>query len=212
MTSPKFPNTPKPSFGSFSDGFPKPHKGSGSEFSEVICFNEPLLACQSNDLVNEQTPVQVSQTIQNRKFRPAPAQIFAVFQPSSVMHDPWSETEEPVSQSLPDNCDMSVQGPSIPNRPTLMKVGEDPYDPWNPCVSVEVPHDVNQSIPRFGHDLGRKQTGCFSNTKPLHTPVLSKLGEDPYDQIQGCLNLEHQTLQTKRPLHIHIRVDPRNAL
>ena len=135
-------------------------------FAEVICFNQPLLACQSNDLVNEQTPVQVSQT--NQQFRPAPAQIFAVFEPSSVMHDPWNETEGPVSQSLPDNYDMSAKGPSIPNRPTLMKVGEDPNDPWNPCVSVDVPR-VNQSIPRFGHDSGPKQTGCSSNTKPLHT-------------------------------------------
>ena len=184
-------------------------------FVEVTCFNQPLLACQSNDLVNEQTPVQVSQT--NQQFRPAPAQIFAVFEPSSVMHDPWNETEGPVSQSLPDNYDMSAKGPSIPNRPTLMKVGEDPNDPWNPCVSVDVPR-VNQSIPRFGHDSGPKQTGCSSNTKPLHTPVFSKLGDDPYDpwntceQIHGCINLEHQKLQTMRPLGIHIRVDPRNAL
>ena len=106
---------------------------------------------------------------------------------------------------------MSTQGFSIPKIPTLMKVGEDPTDPWNPYAFVVEP-GLEQSIPQFGRNSGQKQTGCSS--KPLNKPVLLKMGEDPHDpwniceQLHGCQNLEHQTPQTSSC----IRVDPRNAL
>ena len=212
MTSTKFPNTPKPTLESFPDGFPKPIALSVSESSEVVCFHEPLLACQSNQSVNFQASGQVNQTVPNQNLQFAPVANSARSQLGFVMHDPWNEPEEMVEQSLPVESNISIQGFPIPFVPTLMKVGEDPNDPWNHFVPDVEPY--LQPIPHFGSDSEPKQTGHQPNTQPTNKPVLLKAGEDIHDPWNICdqphrfYNLQQQTLQTSSCSD----VDPRNAL
>ena len=212
MTPTKFPNTPKPIFGSCSDGFPKPIALSVSESSEVICFHEPLLAFQSNNSVNEQASRQVNQTVSNPKLQFEPVANRDMSQSSFVMHDPWNECVDTVEQSLPAQSNMSFQDPPISNVPTLLKVGEDPNDPWNPHVLDVEP--CRQPLPHFGGDSEPKQTDCPPTSKPLNKPVLLKAGEDIHDpwnicdQLHRFYNLQQQTLQTSSCSG----VDPRNAL
>ena len=146
MTPTKFPNTPKPILGACSDGFPKPFALSVSESSEVICFNEPLLAFQSyNQPVNEQASRQVNQSISNLKPQFQPAVTRDVTQSVFDMHDPWNEVVDTVENSLMSRAPASFPDPPFVKVPTLLKVGEDPYDPWNLHVCDVEP--CNQPIP-----------------------------------------------------------------
>ena len=64
----------------------------------------------------------------------------------------------------------------------LLKVGEDPNDPWNSFETFGETTDPNQQIPHFGHENGAKPPGLSTYDKPLpQTPVLLKVGEDPND-------------------------------
>ena len=212
MIPTKFPNTPKPIFGSCSDGFPKPFALSVSESSEVICFHEPLLAFQSNQSVNEQASRQANQTVSNPKLQFQPAANRDMPQSVFAMHDPWNEDVDTVDRSLKARSNMSFQDPLFVNVPTLLKVGEDPYDPWNPHVCDVEP--CSQPLPHFGGDSEPEQTACPPTLEPLNQPVLLKAGEDIHDpwniceQLHCLYNLQQPTLQSSSCSF----VDPRNAL
>ena len=213
MTSTKFPNTPKPILGACSDGFPKPFAWSGSESSEVICFNEPLLAFQSNNQpVNEQASRQVNQSVSNLKPQFQPAVTREVTQSVFDMHDPWNVDVNTVESSMMSRASASFPDPPFVKVPTLLKVGEDPYDPWNLHVCDVEP--CNQPIPHFGGDLEPKQTVGQPNLEPSNLPVLLKAGEDIHDpwnvheQLNGFYNFQQRISQSSSCSH----VDPRNAL
>ena len=202
MTPTKFPNTPKPIFEPCSDGFPKPYTSSVSEASEVICFHEPMLAFQSNQSVNDQVSRQVKQPVSNPKLQFQPVVNRDMPQSVFAMHDPWHEDVDPVPFHDP---------PSV-NVPTLLKVGEDPYDPWNPHVCDVEPQ--SQPVPTFGRHLEPKPTACPPKPEPFNQPVLLKAGEDIHDpwniceQLHCFYNLQQPTLQSSS---CNV-VDPRNAL
>lgn len=173
------------------------------------------------DSLDEQKSQTESQHVPKQVFRPAPAQVFAVFQPRCEMYDPWNKTEDVVDhdQSCLRSTPQPSNGLSTFGRPMLLKVGEDLNDPWNSFDTFEEPTDSKQSIPDFGHDIGPKQTGPSTHDKPMpQTPVRLKLGEDPndlwntFEQFCGCTNFEHRELQSEFHNSLHTKVDPRNAL
>ena len=205
MTSTKFPNTPKPIFGSCSDGFPKPNVPSVSESSEVICFHEPLLAFQSNQTISEPVPRQFNPTVSNLKPQFQPDVKPDMTQSFFALHDPWNEDVDSVDQSMTAPSGVVFRDPIPVKVPTLLKVGDDPFDPWNPPVGDE--DYFNTPLPCFGGES--KPT-----VEPLNQPVLLKAGDEVHDpwnireQLLGFNNLQRTTLQYSSSSF----VDTRNAL
>ena len=129
MSTTKFPNAPKPIVGACSDGFPKPVAASVSEYSEFICFHEPLLACQSNPTVKPQVLRQVNQTALNPEPKFQTTVKPDLSKPFVDVYDPWNEDVHQMEELV--NSHNCFKG-SVPVKvPSLLKVGEDPYDPWN---------------------------------------------------------------------------------
>ena len=99
----KFPNAYRPCHESFPDGFPvSTQTGSSvSEMSDIIYSSQPLIACSLShpnrplrkDSLDEQRHETLSQHAPEQMFQPAPAKVFAVFQPGHDSYDPWNETE-----------------------------------------------------------------------------------------------------------------------
>ena len=212
MTPTKFPNTPKPIFGSCSDGFPKPIVSSVSESSEVICFHEPLLAFQSNQTVSEQVPRQVNQTVSNPKPQFQPDVKPDMTQSFFAVHDPWNEDVDTVDQSMTATSNLVFQDPIPVKVPTLFKVGEDPYDPWNSFVGDVEP--FNTPLPCFGGESKPNHKDRVPTVEPHNQPVLLKAGDDIHDpwnireQLHCSHNLQRPTLQSSSSSF----VDTRNAL
>ena len=212
MTPTKFPNTPKPIFGSCSDGFPKPIVSSVSESSEVICFHEPLLAFQSNQTVSEQVPRQVNQTVSNPKPQFQPDVKPDMTQSFFAVYDPWNEDVDTVDQSMTATSNLVFQDPIPVKVPTLFKVGEDPYDPWNSFVGDVEP--FNTPLPCFGGESKPNHKDRVPTVEPHNQPVLLKAGDDIHDpwnireQLHCPHNLQRPTLQSSSSSF----VDTRNAL
>ena len=209
MASVKFPNVPKPIVGACSDGFPKPLRESQSECSEFICFQEPLFAFQPTKTVDAQVPRSVNPNISNPQPQFQPDVKPAVSQPSFVFDDPWSEDVDHVAtsyhtQQLPSKNPFSVK------FPTLFKVGEDPYDPWN-TDDCDLEHCTQ--LPCFGGESKPKTTERSSTFEPNRQPSLAKAGETDHDpwntweQLYGVRNPQPtmQSFSSKV-------VDTRNAL
>ena len=104
-------------------------------------------------------------------------------------------------------------------KPTLLKVGEDPNDPWNSFDTFGESTDLKQQIPHFGLDTGSKRTGPSTHDKPLpQTPVLVKLEEDPndpwntFEHFCACTNFEHHVPKSDFHNSVFACADPRNAL
>ena len=188
-----------------------------------------MLACPSThpnrlstkDSLDEQRHETMSQHAPKQKFRPAPAKAYAVFQPGDDSFDPWKETENLDSHDQPllRNITQPSHGISTFGKPMILKVGEDPNDPWNSFETFGESTYPNQQIPHFGHENGPKPPGLSTSDKPLpQTPVLVKVGEDPndpwntFEHFCGCTNPEHRMLQTDFQYSLFARADPRNAL
>ena len=177
MASTKFPNAPKPIVGACSDGFSKPLVASLSESSEFICFQEPLLVFQPTRTVNAQVPRQVNPTIPNPQPQFQPDVKPDASQPIFVLDDPWSEDVDHVAQSInaPHLC---FKDPVPVKFPTLLKVGEEPYDHWNSDV-CDLEHC--KPLPCFGVEPQPKYKERCSTFEPYNQPILAKAGEDDHD-------------------------------
>ena len=209
MSTTKFPNSPKPIVGACSDGFPKPVAACVSEYSEVICFHEPLLACQSNPTVKPQVLRQVNQTALNPepKFQTTVKPEWS--KPFVDVYDPLNEDVHQMEE--PVNSHKCFKG-SVPVKvPSLLKVGEDPYDPWN---IYECDVDSCGPLPCFGVTPKPNPMDRFSNLEPQTKLVLLKAGDDIHDpwnireQLPGFHNLNQPTKQSSCSNF----VDTRNAL
>ena len=86
-----------------------------------------------------------------------------------------------------------------------MKVGEDPYDPWNPFVPDVEPY-LRQPIPHFGSDSEPKQTGHQPNTQPTNEPVLLKAGEDIHDPWNICDQLHRFMICNNKSCRLRVAV------
>ena len=209
MDSVKFPNVPKPIVGACSDGFPKPIVASHSECSEYICFQEPLFAFQPTRTVDAQVPRHVNPNISNPQPQFQPDVKPDLSQPSFVLDDPWSEDVDHVTQSsntphLPPKKHVPV------NFRTLLKVGEDPYDPWN-TDACDLEHCTQ--LPCFGGQPQPKHKERFSTFEPNRQPILAKAGENDHDPWNTCEQLYGvQNLQPTKKSFSSNFVDIRNAL
>ena len=209
MDSVKFPNVPKPIVGACSDGFPKPIVACHSECSEYICFQEPLFAFQPTRTVDAQVPRHVNPNISNPQPQFQPDVKPDLSQPSFVLDDPWSEDVDHVTQSsntphLPPKKHVPV------NFPTLLKVGEDPYDPWN-TDACDLEHCTQ--LPCFGGQPQPKHKERFSTFEPNRQPILAKAGENDHDPWNTCEQLYGvQNLQPTKKSFSSNFVDIRNAL
>ena len=209
MASVKFPNVPKPIVGACSDGFPKPLRESQSECSEFICFQEPLFAFQPTKTVDAQVPRHVNPNISNPQPQFQPDVKPAVSQPSFVFDDPWSEDVDHVAKSY-NTQQLPSKNPLPVKFPTLLKVGEDPYDPWN-TDACDFEHCTQ--LPCFGGESKPKPKERFSTFEPNRQPILTKAGETDHDpwntweQLYGVRNPQ-QTMQSSSSKV----VDTRNAL
>ena len=207
MPPTKFPNTPKPIVGACSDGFPKPAVSSASEFSEFICFHEPLLAFQST---KAQVPRQFNPAVSNPKPQFQPDVKPDMSQSFFAVYDPWNEDMDHVEHSV-NQPHMCSKDPIHVKFPTLCKVGEDPYDPWNSFVCDE---EACTPLPRFGTEPKPKHKDRLSTFEPHNQPVLAKAGEDIHDpwnvceQLYGFNHLQQPTMHSSSSCH----VDTRNAL
>ena len=181
MASTKFPNAPKPIVGACSDGFPKPIVASPSESSEFICFQEPLLAFQPTRTVNAQVPRHVNPTISNLQPQFQPDVRPDASQPIFVLDDPWNEDVDHVAQSInaPQLC---FKNPVPVKFPTLLKVREDPYDPWNSDVC-----DLNIANLFLVSVLNPNRS-----TKNVFQPLNHTI--NPFSQRQGRMIMIHGTL------------------
>ena len=207
MASVKFPNVPKPIVGACSDGFPKPLRESQSECSEFICFQEPLFAFQPTKTADAQVPSHANPNISNPQPQFQPDVKPSMPQPSFIFEDPWSEDFDYVekayhAQQLPS------KNPSPVKFPTLFKVGEDPYDPWNIDAC-----DLGQcsELPCFGSECKPKER--FPTFEPKRQPTLTKVGEtdhDPWNTWEQSYEIQNpqQTMQSSSSRV----VDTRNAL
>ena len=129
-----------------------------------------------------------------------------------AVHDPWNEDVDTVDQSMTATSNLVFQDPIPVKVPTLFKVGEDPYDPWNPYVcDVE---SGNQPLPCFGGESKPKHKDRVPTFEPHNQPVLLKAGDDIHDpwnireQLHCFHNLQQPTLQSSSSSF----VDTRNAL
>ena len=207
MASVKFPNVPKPIIGACSDGFPKHSCESQSECSEFICFQEPLIAVQTTTTFDAQVPSHVNQTTLNPQpmFQPGVKQ--SMSQPSFLFDDPWSEDFDFVEKSF-HLQQLPPKNPLPAKLPTLLKVGEDPFDPWNEEVGD---FDQDSQLPCF--DKASNPQQWIPTFEPQNHPTLRKVGEldhDPWntcEQLNGTLNRQ-PNVQTSSSRF----VDTRNAL
>ena len=207
MASVKFPNVPKPIIGACSDGFPKQLRESQSECSEFICFQEPLIAFQPTTTFDAQVSSHVNPNILNPQPLFQPDVKASMSQPSFVFDDPWSEDFDYVEKSFHAQ-QLPTKNPSPVKFPTLLKVGEDPYDPWNDEVC-----DLGQGsqLPCFGSEC--KPQKRIPTFEPACQPTLTKAGEldhDPWntrEQLYGTWN--HQPNVQSSSSRV---VDTRNAL
>ena len=87
----------------------------------------------TQDSWDEQRPETMSQPVHKQMFRSAPAKVFAVFQPGDDLYDPWKENENVGSHDQPflRSTSQPAHGISTFGKPMILKVGEDPNDPWN---------------------------------------------------------------------------------
>ena len=209
MDSVKFPNVPKPIVGACSDGFPKPIVACHSECSEYICFQEPLFAFQPTRTVDAQVPRHVNPNISNPQPQFQPDVKPDLSQPSFVLDDPWSEDVDHVTQS--SNTPLLPSKKHVPvNFPTLLKVGEDPYDPWN-TDACDLEHCTQ--LPCFGGQPQPKHKERFSTFEPNRQPILAKAGENDHDPWNTCEQLYGvQNLQPTMKSFSSNIVDTRNAL
>ena len=207
MASVKFPNVPKPIIGACSDGFPKHSRESQSECSEFICFQEPLIAVQPTTTFDAQVPIHVNPNTLNPQPMFQPDVKHSMSQPSFLFDDPWSEDFDYVEKSF-HSQQLPTKNPSPVKFPTLLKVGEDPYDPWNDEVC-----DLGQGsqLPCFGSACNPQQR--ISTFEPTCHPTLRKAGEldhDPWntcEQLYGTLNHQPDVQPSSSRF-----VDTRNAL
>ena len=176
MSTTKFPNSPKPIVGACSDGFPKPVAAWVSEYSEVICFHEPLLACQSNPTVKPQVLRQVNQTALNPEPKFQTTVKPELSKPFVDVYDPLNEDVHQMEE--PVNSHKCFKGSGPVKVPSLLKVGEDPYDPWNiyecdvdscgplPCFGVTPKPNPMELLPTWNHkpNLSFSKQGMISMT------------------------------------------------